>query len=175
MSVWERKWTMNLGSHGMAQGEFTLEKHRSDGLVYYTLNDIKCDKFAAEAWADCRLVRRGRYLQPWAPAEPLDPFDGTNAAKYQTGIKNWLTKVTSATLRLEGDLELVIEPSQSALDPPDMDVATQAVTMLVARDAVKLADGTLRDLMVLKVRSQIGTTPLSGSPDGTGTGDPTRH
>lgn len=172
MSVWERTWKINDATHGLAKGGFALEKHGSDGFVYYTMNDIVCEKFAAEAWADCRLVRRGRFLQPWAPQTPLDPFSDANKAKYTVEMNKWLDKVTSATLRLEGDLDLAIDPAQSGLTPPDVSVSTQSVTLLVASDAVKEDDGTLRDLMIVRVRSRIGQTGLVGAPDGTGTGDP---
>jgi hypothetical protein len=171
MPVWERKWKMNLATQGLAKGEFRLEKHMADGLVYYTMSELKCDKLTEQAWGDCRLVRRGRYLQAWSAA-PLDPFKATNSAKYTTEINKWLDTVTSATLRLEGDLEVVISPKLSGLEPPDVDVSIQEVTMLMAGDAVKLPNGKLRDLMILRIRSKFGVAVVGG-PDGTGTGDPT--
>ena len=54
MSVWERSWNMNAGSNGLKKTQFSLERHQTDGIVYYTMKIEKlgaaADASEAEAW-----------------------------------------------------------------------------------------------------------------------------
>ena len=111
MSVWERSWNMNAGSNGLKKTQFSLERHQTDGIVYYTMKIEKLgaatDASEAEAWSNCRLVQRGLYPMPWSPVKSLKPFDGTDITE---SINEWLDRVSAVTLRLEGELEIVGEP-----------------------------------------------------------------
>jgi len=174
MSVWERSWNMNAGSNGLKKTQFSLERHQTDGIVYYTMKIEKlgaaADASEAEAWSNCRLVQRGLYPMPWAPVKSLKPFDGTDIT---ASIDEWLERVSAVTLRLEGELEIVGEPADKTKPSTAIPVTPMAVTMFVAKDAVDTRKAKKRDLLLVRIRSTGAGTSIVGGPDGTGHGDPT--
>lgn len=169
MSIWERSWKIDMGTHGLKGATFVLERHFTSPIDFYTMKIQTCGN--SEAWANCKLVHRGRYFQPWAPLPPLHPFDPADPDAYQPPIAEWLKGVSAATMRLEGELEIAVPPAMTPV--LEICIAPLAVTMWLAKDAVKFAPGRFRDLMIVRVRSQgMGLTIVPG-PDGTGHGDPT--
>lgn len=170
MSVWERTWKMNYATHGLHEAEFSLQKHKVDGIVYYTMKIDKIDPDNPEAWENCRLVERGIHSLTWSPLAELHPFnDGME--DYIPKIDQWLTRVTAATLRLEGEIDLIVPPQESEEPQQMAKITPLAVTMFVAKKAVETEDEP-SDLLLVRIRSSGSGVSIVGGPDGTGHGDP---
>jgi hypothetical protein len=172
MSSWQRNWKMNVGMEGLQDAEFALEQHFSDGIIYYTMRIKACKD--EDTWDDCFLVTRGRAHLNWAPQPVLPEWKKNDAGietLYADGIKAFLLRVTAATRRLEGDVEPV---TTDGVDPiTEVTVTPLAVTMLIAKDAVKTSNNKFRDLLIVAIESE-GIFPSGAvpAPDGTGHGDP---
>jgi hypothetical protein len=171
MSVWERKWKMNFATHGLHGAEFALQKHKVDGIVYYTMKVDQSGSDKIEAWENCRLIERGIHSLTWSPLAELHPFnDGRE--DYNSQIDEWLKRVTAATLRLEGEIDLVADPQETTEPQQVARITPLAVTMFVAKKAVQ-TDDEPHDLLMVRLRSTGNGLSIVGGPDGTGHGDPT--
>ena len=133
---------------------------------------IKCND--EETWADCTFVRRGYAHLEWKPQDKLPVFDPADPAVvqlYKDGIKAFLLRVSSTTRRLEGEVAAVTARVNGMNPVTDVVVTPTAVTLLVARNAVKC--GGIRDLLIVVYRATLFGGGVGPAPDGTGHGDPT--
>jgi len=172
MSVWSRKWKINVGLLGLEDAEFALEKCEGDPAVYYTMKLSKCND--EESWADCTFIRRGWAHLEWKPQVKLpayDPADPAVVQLYNDGIKAFLLRVSSTTRRLEGEVAAVTATVNGMNPVTNVVVTPTAVTLLVARNAVKC--GGIRDLLIVVYQATLFGGGVGPAPDGTGHGDPT--
>jgi hypothetical protein len=167
MNLWEREWTINTGPDDVflesGKTTFVLEKNGANGGCTFDVL-FKRDEMPAE-WNDCTLVARG--TEPFKlEGDPLPKFDESVRDKYNQAIKKALSKTTTSTRRLEGELDAGLE--------------RKAVYLFMARDAVgqvdESGDVTLHDLLVLKRATLFpwSSATAGGVPidDGTAHGNP---
>ncbi len=175
MTKFDKHWILDDGPNGLKNSEFDLERHTFGPIVFYTVNNKTGEH--AEDWSRVRLISLGRLHRQWAPLPPLAPAipdDPVSEEAYQTAIKVWLKGVTSTTLRLEGELEVLTELELTEPDEPVIQVgmAPVKVTMLIAQGAVSAASGQPRDLLIVHCGSQLFAAAMGpGGGDGTGHGD----
>ena len=167
MSAWERNWRLPVGPLGLGGAEFELVRHVTSPVEFYTMKIKTCGY--PEDWSRCKLVSRGRYLQPWSPLGPLPPFEPQHIELYKTEIEKWLEKVTAVTMRLESEFEKLNPPGA----PPvvDVNITTSMITMLIAKDATVNPAGGLRDLLIVCAETKPFGPPVFGGGDGTGHGN----
>ncbi len=167
MSAWERNWRLPVGPMGLKDAEFELVRHVESPVDFYTMKIKSCGK--PEDWSRCKLVSRGRYLQPWAPLAPLPPFAPEHETLYQDEIKKWLVTVAAVTLRLEGEFEELAPPA-----PPltTVSIRPAMIMMFIAKDATINPAGGFRDLLIVCALSGLFSAPvIFGGGDGTGHGN----
>ena len=167
MNLWEREWTINTGPDDVflesGKTTFVLRKNGANGGCSFDVL-FKRDEMPAE-WNDCSLVSRG--TKPFRlEGDPLPKFDESVKEKYSLAIKKALSKTTTSTRRLEGELDDGLE--------------RKTVFLFLARDAVGQVDAsgtvTLHDLLVLKRAALFpwSSATAGGAPidDGTAHGNP---
>jgi hypothetical protein len=175
MSAWERNWKLPVGPFGLENAEFELVRHVTSPVDFYTMKIKSCGN--SEDWSRCKLVSRGRFLQPWAPLPSLPAYAPEHKDLYKNQIEKWLKKVTAVTTRLEGELEKLEPPPAPQSEqqwPPLIKITIEplAITMLIAKDATVNPAGGLRDLLIDCAVSQLFDQPIVfGGGDGTGHGN----
>jgi hypothetical protein len=172
MEQWDHNWKINHGPSGMVNNgtpsEIRLLKHAADGITFF---EVKVEGGHMDpAWDGLRLFPRGNQPLPWQ-GEKLEPFGAAQVFEYRNRINAHLAITSSATNRLEGELNSGGTP--------------KSVYLFLARDAVKTG-ADLSDLLIVNTDSMLVFTkpPAEGSPvanpavvspieDGTGHGNKT--
>jgi hypothetical protein len=137
MTKFDKHWILDDGANGLKNSEFDLEKHTFGPIEFYKVNNKTGEH--ADAWSRLWLISRGRLHREWAPMQPLDPAipnDPVSEEAYASAIKEWLKGVTSATLRLEGELEVLTAAEEPVIQ---VGMAPVEVKMFIAQGAVRAA------------------------------------
>jgi hypothetical protein len=176
---WERKWKINVGTNGLEDAVFKLEKHTSYEKTWYEMIFDKCND--PDTWSDSRFDELGYAHLDWAPQTKLPPYDPSIDPVYQAAIVEFLKRVSTVTKRLQTIIDISVpiasvqKRSKSASQDPIVDVVISpvVVTLLIAKDAIQLKKKRTRDLLIVVCRSTLFGGGTITRPDGTGHGDPT--
>ena len=145
MTTWVRPegWQINDGpEHVYLKGKltaFSLKDESVAGTMRYGVGYEKDQMY--NGWLDQRLVEQGQAPARWN-SDPLPPWNADWKDLYDKAIQNWLATTDTNTSRLTG--EVVI--------PSKLGSRVEAVTMMLAENAIKDEKGQLCDMLVIVTR-----------------------
>jgi len=165
MTAWETEWKLKMDLPLMGNPDvarFKLVQQGSGNFKYYVIEHEPGE--LGTPWKDCCLVPRGNKPLVYNGSKPLPPWDSNDAEiveKYDAAIKSALDRSSSATNRLETELDFNGEKRWAVL--------------FMLREAIANVAGAAKDLLIVHhgggFKWSIAAAGAAPIEDGTGHGD----